>query len=92
METTEKIQQSNKALDRKFWEYFERGERDKIANELWAKNYTLHFPGRPAPLNVEESKEIIKMYNTGFPDLKLSIDEQIAERSCGYPFYCNRNA
>jgi predicted ester cyclase len=80
METTEKTRQENKAISRKFWEYFEKGERDKIENELWAKNYKLHFTGQK-PLNIEESKEnIMKMFNTGFPDLKIIVEEQIAER------------
>ena len=79
METTEKTKQDNKALDRKFWEYFEKGERDKIGNELWATNYKLHFPGKDHPLNTEESKEIIKMFNTAFPDLRFTVEQQIAE-------------
>lgn len=79
METTEKTKQENKAISRKFWDYFEKGERDKIENELWAKNYTLHFTGQK-PLNAGESKEnIMKMFNIGFPDLKITVEEQIAE-------------
>lgn len=79
METTEKTKQENKAISRKFWEYFEKGERDKIKDELWAKNYKLHFTGTSS-LNAEESKEnIMKMFNTGFPDLKFTVEEQIAE-------------
>lgn len=78
--TTEKVKQENKAVNRKFWEYFEKGERDKIGNELLAINYKLHFPGFPEPLNKEEMKEtILKMYNIGFPDLKFTLEEQIAE-------------
>lgn len=79
METTEKTKQENKAISRKFWEYFEKGERDKIGKELWATNYKLHFTGKKV-LNKEESKEnIMKMFNTGFPDLKITVEEQIAE-------------
>lgn len=79
MEATEKTKQENKAISRKFWDYFEKGERDKIENELWAKNYKLHFTGKE-PLNTKESKEtIMKMFNTGFPDLKFTVEEQIAE-------------
>lgn len=79
METTEKTKQENKAISRKFWDYFEKGERDKIENELWANNYKLHFTGKE-PLNIEESKEtIMKMFNTGFPDLKITVEIQVAE-------------
>lgn len=79
METTEKTKQENKAIARKFWEYFEKKENDKIVNELWADNYQLHFPGKTAPLNINESMETIKMFNTGFPDLRFTVEEQIAE-------------
>lgn len=79
METTEKTKEENKAISRKFWEYFEKGEREKIENELWAKNYKLHFTGQKT-LNTEESKEnIMKMFNTGFPDLKITVELQVAE-------------
>lgn len=77
METT--TLESNKKIGRKFWEYFEKGELDKIGNELWAPNYKLHFPGKTEPQNAEESKEIMKSFKTGFPDLKFTVEEQIAE-------------
>lgn len=79
METTEKTKQENKAIDRKFYEYFEKGEHDKIERELWDNNYKVHFPGKAEPLNITESKEIMKMFNTAFPDLKFTIEDQIAE-------------
>jgi len=79
METTEKTKQENKAIDRKFYEYFEKGERDKIERELWDNNYKVHFPGKSEPLNIAESKDIMKMFNTAFPDLKFTIEDQIAE-------------
>lgn len=79
METIEKTKQENKAISRKFWEYFEKGERDKIGNELWAKNFKVHFTGSK-PSNTEDTKEnIMKMFNTAFPDLKFTVEEQIAE-------------
>ena len=53
--------QENKSISRKFWEYFEKGERDKIGNELWAKNFKVHFTGSK-PSNIEDTKEnIMKM-------------------------------
>lgn len=79
METTDKTKQENKAIDRKFYEYFEKGERDKIERELWDNNYKVHFPGEAKPLSIAESKEIMKMFNTAFPDLKFTIEDQIAE-------------
>lgn len=80
METTEQKKQENKAITLRFWQYFEKGERDKIANELLASNFILHFSGMSDPLTKEETKEeIMKMFNTGFPDLKVTVEEQIAE-------------
>lgn len=79
METTEKTKQENKVILRKYWEYFEKGELNKIENELWAKNYTLHFPNKTEPLNIKESLELLREYNRAFPDLKFNIEEQITE-------------
>lgn len=51
----------------------------KIERELWDNNYKVHFPGEVEPLNIKESKEIMKMFNIAFPDLKFTIKDQIAE-------------
>ena len=42
-------------------------------------NYQLHFPGKTEPLSKEETKEIMKAYNTGLPDMKMNFENQIAE-------------
>lgn len=77
METTTKLE-SNKKIAREFWEYFAKGDVQQV-EKLWGSDYKLHFPGKTKALTIEESKQVIIEYNTGFPDMKLSIEEQIAE-------------
>lgn len=76
METT--TLESNKKIARDFWEYFAKGDTQQV-EKLWANDYKLHFPGQTNVLSKEESKQLIKMYTTSFPDMKVSIEDQVAE-------------
>ena len=76
METT--TLETNKSIARQFFEYFSKGEIQKIEN-LWGSNYKFHFPGSPKALSKEESKQVLKDYVAAFPDLKFTIDYQVAE-------------
>lgn len=76
MET--KTLESNKTIVSQFFEYFAKGDTKQVEN-LWGSNYLFHFPGRPQTLGKEESKQLIKEYSSAFPDLKISIENQIAE-------------
>lgn len=76
METT--TLESNKKIAREYWEYFAKGDVQQ-AEKLWRSDYKLHFPGKTNSLTKEESKLLMKEYNTSFPDLKVSIEDQIAE-------------
>lgn len=76
METT--TLESNKKIAREFWEYFAKGDL-QLVEKLWGNDYKLHFPGKTNALTKEESKQLMKAYNTGFPDMKVSIEAQIAE-------------
>ena len=78
MEKTTETLQANKTIAKQFFDYFEKGNINQIQT-LWGKNYKLHFPGKTEALNVEDSKQILKSYNTAFPDLKFKIQYQIAE-------------
>lgn len=73
---------ANKKIVRQFFEYFQAGEHNKIESELLDKNYKLHFPGAEKPLGISESLELMKTYNTAFPDLKFTVECQIAEGAC----------
>lgn len=76
METT--TLESNKKTAREYWEYFAKGDVQQV-EKLWGSDYKLHFPGKTNALTKEESKLLMKEYNTGFPDMKVSIEDQIAE-------------
>lgn len=78
METTgNSMQENNKDVDRKFWQYFENDKLNKIENELWASNYKLHFSGKNT--DTPGGMEIIKSFKAAFPDIKFTIEEQVAE-------------
>lgn len=79
MEVPDEVREGNKAIVRKYFDYFEKGKIGKIEKELWADNYKVHFPGKDEPLDKEGHKEIMKIYKTGFPDLKVTIIEQMSE-------------
>lgn len=70
--------ESNKKIAREFWESFAKGDTQQV-EKLLGNDYKLHFPGKTNALSIEESKQVIKEYNTGFPDMKISIEDQIAE-------------
>lgn len=76
METT--TLESNKKIAGQFFEYFYKGDINQVES-LWGSDYHLHFPGRPQTLGKEESKQLLKEFNTGFPNLKFSCEDQIAE-------------
>ena len=78
MEKTTDSIQNNKTISRQFFEQFEKANISQIQS-LWSNNYKLHFPGKTSPLNIEESKQLLKSYNTAFPDLKITNEYQVAE-------------
>jgi steroid delta-isomerase-like uncharacterized protein len=70
----------NKALYRRWFEQVvSRGDLD-LADELLARDYVLHFPGMPAPVDREGHKQLVMMFRAGFPDWVETVDDVIAER------------
>lgn len=70
--------ESNKKIASAFWESFANADVQQV-EKLWGNDYKLHFPGKTDALTKEESKELMTAYNKGFPDMKVSIEDQIAE-------------
>jgi steroid delta-isomerase-like uncharacterized protein len=62
----------NKEVVRWFFENFEKGNRDEV-QKLLGDNYLLHISGQQNPLTRQEALELMKSYNTAFPDLKFTI-------------------
>ena len=70
----------NKAIIRRgIEEMFSRGHVD-VADEVFAADHVAHDPALPNDLHgPAQFKEFVRMYRTAFPDLELTIDDQIAE-------------
>ncbi len=76
------MSEENKATLRRVTdEVFSQGNLDEV-DELFAPNYVLHDPGIPGgELRGTESfkQQWVSMFRTAFPDLQLSVEDQVAE-------------
>ena len=73
--------EENRALLRRSVEevFSARGDLD-VADEIYAPNYVGHNPLDPEDVRGPEgAKEQARMYRSAFPDVRLSIEEQVAE-------------
>jgi len=66
-----------KALARREIEEFEGRGNLALAGELFGSGYTLHFPGFPA-LDRTGHEQVIGAFREAFPDLAISVAEQVA--------------
>ena len=76
------MSEENKAILRRVTdEVFTRGNLD-VVDELLAPDYVLHDPGVPGgELRGTESfkQQWVSMFRSAFPDLQLSVEDQVAE-------------
>jgi steroid delta-isomerase-like uncharacterized protein len=76
------VSEENKAILRRVNdEVFSQGNLD-LVDELFSASYVLHDPGIPGgELRGTESfkQQWVSMFRTAFPDLQLSIEDQVAE-------------
>jgi steroid delta-isomerase-like uncharacterized protein len=73
--------EENKALARRLIEeMFNRGNLE-AADELFAPDYVNHDPGSPEEIRggPEGIKRYVGVYRTAFPDLQLTIEDQVTE-------------
>jgi steroid delta-isomerase-like uncharacterized protein len=73
--------EENKALLRRSVEevFSAQGDID-VADEIFASDYVGHNPTDPQDVRGPEgAKELANMYRSAFPDVRLSIEEQVAE-------------
>jgi predicted ester cyclase len=71
--------ESNKATYRRFInEVFNQGRLDMV-DELVDESYTLHDAPPGTPEGPEAIKQVVKMFRAAFPDLQITIEDQIAE-------------
>ena len=71
--------EESKAVMRRFWEVWEQGNID-LLDELLAPEYVNHTLATPdLPSGPEGVKEVVSMFRSGVPDLKVVAEDMIAE-------------
>ena len=71
--------EESKAIVRRFWGVWEEANID-LVNELLAPDYITHTPATPdQPTGPEGVKGVVAMFQSGMPDLKVVIEDMIAE-------------
>jgi steroid delta-isomerase-like uncharacterized protein len=69
----------NKASARTFFDVFNSGEVQRL-DEIMAPGWVDHDTQNPfAEEGLEGTKKVIRMYREAFPDLRIMVEEQIAE-------------
>jgi steroid delta-isomerase-like uncharacterized protein len=71
--------ESTTAIARRFYEEVLNGKNLNRIDELLATNYQAHPPGMSEPLTRESFKQFNHMFLTGFPDLHITVEDEIAE-------------
>ncbi len=73
--------EDNKALSRRLFQEFWDQKNLAVADELLAANYVDHTPGHPPglPPGPEGFKQFASLYFTALPDIRLTIEDQVAE-------------
>ena len=70
--------EENKAVVRRWFQAF--NDRDLAAEEAArSADFVAHLPGAPAPLDGEGWKSFSGAFFAGFPDLRLEIEDLLAE-------------
>ncbi len=73
------MSEANKKLTRRFVEEAVNKGNFKVLDEILADNYVYREPTVGEFKGREGCKQLITMYRTAFPDVTLTIEEQIAE-------------
>ena len=73
------MSEENKAIARREWEeIWNQGNLDVI-DEICAPNYVGHFLPPGMPSGREGYKQLVTMYRAAFPDIQITIEDQIAQ-------------
>jgi steroid delta-isomerase-like uncharacterized protein len=71
--------EENKEIVRRFWGVWEKGNIG-LVDELVAPDYVNHSPGMPGqPEGPEGIKAVVSMFRAGMPDLRVLIEDVVAE-------------
>ena len=72
--------EENKKVVQRFWGVWEEENFVDLIDELLAPDYVNHSPGTPdQPTGPEGVKAVVSMFRSGMPDLRVTIDDMIAE-------------
>jgi steroid delta-isomerase-like uncharacterized protein len=72
--------ESNKAISRRVVEDIFNAGRLEVADEIVTPDYVGHDPASPEPIRGPEGlKRQVEGYRTAFPDVRLTIEDEIAE-------------
>ena len=71
--------EENKAIMRRVWEeIFNKGDLS-VADEIIAPNYVYHGPIGMEFKGPEGFKQLITMFRTAFPDMRVTVEDMVAE-------------
>ncbi len=71
--------EESKAIVRRFWGVWEEGNID-LVDQLLAPDYTNHTPAAPdQPTGPEGVKAVVTMFRGAMPDLRVIVEDMIAE-------------
>jgi steroid delta-isomerase-like uncharacterized protein len=71
--------EENKAIVRRYWGVWEEGNID-LVDELLAPDYINHTPASPdQPTGPEGVKGVVAMFRSAMPDLRVVVEDMIAE-------------
>ena len=73
--------EENKALARRSWEIVTEGSLDTLEDalaEVYAEDFVLHEPDEDI-VGIEGLKQFVSMIRAGFPDLRVTLEDAIAE-------------
>jgi steroid delta-isomerase-like uncharacterized protein len=76
--TTDVLEQNKALYCRWFTDVVSRGDL-AAAEEMLSKDYRLHFPGIPQPIDKDGHKGLVTLFRTGFPDWVETVEDLIAE-------------
>ena len=73
--------EENKALARRSWEIVTEGSLDTLEDalaEVYAGDFVMHEPDEDI-VGIEGLKQFVSMIRAGFPDLRVTLEDAIAE-------------
>jgi steroid delta-isomerase-like uncharacterized protein len=75
------LSETNKAVARRFFDEVWNKGNLAVLNEIIAKDHVSRGPGTlpGLPTGPEGTKQLVTVYRNAFPDLRFTIEEQIAE-------------